>query len=110
MTKEIRQAVYQKYNGHCAYCGKEISYKDMQIDHFIPKAQGGVNNLPNLMPSCRICNHYKRDNSIEYFRECIATIPSKLAERQYIYKVGIAYGFFDSSPKSVQFYFETQQR
>lgn len=24
MTKETRQQVYNKYNGHCAYCGGEI--------------------------------------------------------------------------------------
>ena len=29
MNKNIRQAVYAKYNGHCAYCGCEIDYKDM---------------------------------------------------------------------------------
>lgn len=36
-TKAIRQAVYAKFGGKCAYCGREIAYKDMQVDHFIPK-------------------------------------------------------------------------
>ena len=31
MNKKTREAVYQKYNGHCAYCGKEIEYKDRVI-------------------------------------------------------------------------------
>ena len=35
----IRHAVYAKYNGHCAYCGCEIDYKDMQIDHIKPKCR-----------------------------------------------------------------------
>ena len=40
MNKNIRQAVYAKYNGHCAYCGCEIGYKDMQVDHIEPKCRG----------------------------------------------------------------------
>lgn len=106
MTKEIREAVYNKYNGRCAYCGREIAYEDMQVDHLISKVIGGADDLSNYMPSCRTCNHYKRDNSLEYFRKCISTIPCKLAERQYIYKVGMAYGFYDAEPKLVKFYFE----
>ena len=55
-----KKAIYNKYNGHCAYCGREIAYKDMQVDHIRPKHQGGywdeniwkdVNDENNLMPS-----------------------------------------------------------
>ena len=101
-----RQVVYAKYKGRCAYCGKEISIKDMQVDHMIPQRSGGTDDIANLMPSCRLCNHYKRANSIERFREAISTIPVKLDEREYIYKVGIAYGFFDNKQKEVKFWFE----
>lgn len=37
INKKIREVVYNKYNGHCAYCGKKIAYKDMQVDHFKPQ-------------------------------------------------------------------------
>lgn len=85
ISKSKREAVYRKYNGHCAYCGREISYKDMQVDHFQPlRAWGiedaGTDDLDNLMPSCRMCNHYKRANSLETFRRYIAEIPRKLRE------------------------------
>lgn len=36
ISKKVRQLVYDKCGGHCAYCGKEIAYKDMQVDHIIP--------------------------------------------------------------------------
>lgn len=29
----VREEVYSKYNGHCAYCGCRLEYKDMQVDH-----------------------------------------------------------------------------
>lgn len=28
-----RKKLYEKYNHRCAYCGCELEYKDMQIDH-----------------------------------------------------------------------------
>lgn len=59
--KEIRKAVHNKYNRHCAYCGTEIPIFNMQIDHLIPfefaeayAARGiDLNAIENLMPSCR---------------------------------------------------------
>ena len=33
IPKKIRQQVYDKYNGRCAYCGCKLEYKDMQVDH-----------------------------------------------------------------------------
>lgn len=36
MKKDIRKQIYDKYQGHCAYCGCELEYKDMQIDHITP--------------------------------------------------------------------------
>lgn len=36
IDKQKREAVYAKYDGHCAYCGEKIAYKDMQVDHFKP--------------------------------------------------------------------------
>ena len=110
ISKKTRETVYAKYDGRCAYCGREISYKDMQVDHFLPlRAWGiedaGTDDISNLMPSCRMCNHYKRANSLETFRRYIEEIPRKLHEN-YIYKVGLAYGYVSEKEKKVRFYFE----
>ena len=101
-----RQEIYQKYNGHCAYCGREIAFRDMQVDHLIPKANGGTDDMDNLMPSCRSCNHYKRAETLESFRRMIETIPVKLGKREYIFKVGMTYGFWNDKKRKVKFYFE----
>ena len=38
MNKKIREIVYQKYGGHCGYCGRELkTIRDMQVDHIEPK-------------------------------------------------------------------------
>ena len=110
-SKKVREAVYAKYNGHCAYCGKEIAHKDMQVDHFVAKrswSESGTDDLENLMPSCRMCNHYKRANSLEVFRTYIQEIPRKLRQN-YIYKVGIAYGNVVEREQPIVFYFEKME-
>lgn len=110
INKKIREVVYNKYNGHCAYCGKKIAYKDMQVDHFKPQRawddkDSGTDDILNLMPSCRMCNHYKRANTLETFRRYIAEIPRKLKDN-YIYKVGVVYGNIIENEKPIKFYFE----
>lgn len=113
ISKSKREAVYRKYGGHCAYCGREIAYKDMQVDHYRPLRswnvkEAGTDDLDNLMPACRMCNHYKRANSLETFRRYIEEIPRKLQDN-YIYKVGVAYGEVIGKEHPVKFYFEQQE-
>ena len=110
ISKQKRETVYAKYNGHCAYCGDPIAYKDMQVDHFKPlRAYNGddcsSDDLENLMPACRTCNHYKRANPLELFRRYIQEIPQKL-RKNYIYKVGLKYGNVIENEKPIKFYFE----
>ena len=107
--KEERLKVYSKYNGHCAYCGKELEYKDMQVDHLIPLegwSEHGTDDFENLMPSCRRCNHYKRANSLEGWRKMIEEIPQKLERDSYIYRVALDYELIKPEPHKVIFYFE----
>ena len=109
-SKKKREAVYAKYDGHCAYWGRAIDIKDMQVDHFLPLRplgieEAGTDDMSNLMPACRMCNHYKRANTMETFRRYIEEIPRKLREN-YIYKVGVAYGNVIEHEKPIKFYFE----
>ena len=115
--EEQRIKVWQKYNKHCAYCGKEIEYKDMQIDHKQPIAyapfphdkNSEVNSFGNLMPSCRRCNHYKRAKTLEGFRRLMKTLHERI-KNQYTAKVAIDYGIITVKPFDGIFYFEWRKR
>ena len=37
----------------------EITIKEMQADHVVPLHLGGADEISNLYPACRACNHYK---------------------------------------------------
>ena len=119
MKKSIRKEVHEKFDGHCAYCGKTILYEDMQVDHYIPKRSrefcldysgkdDPINNITNLMPACRRCNHYKRSYSVEDFRKLIRTLHERIM-KTYIAKVALDYGIITVNPHSGVFFFEKSE-
>jgi hypothetical protein len=103
-----RNKVLEKYNGHCGYCGNEITLSTMQIDHIIPKHIMGTNAAENLMPSCRLCNHYKRAETLERFRQLLITMKERL-EKVYIFRVAIKYRMIEWHGFDGLFYFEQQE-
>lgn len=105
MEKIDRQKVYEKFNGHCAYCGKEINLKEMQVDHIDPKIGGGTDNIENLYPSCRDCNNYKYHSSIELWRNYIENIYNEL-QKSAKWRVAEKFGIFERKNDKVEFYFE----
>lgn len=72
ISKMVRGNVYAKYNGHCAYCGCEISLQEMRVDHHIAyMGEGGEDSLDNYYPSCEVCNRVKSNMSIVGFKKAI---------------------------------------
>lgn len=62
IPKDVRKQVYQKYNGHCAYCGCKLEYKDMQVDHVKSVFYyNGTNDIDNLLPN-RIVKERSKNN------------------------------------------------
>lgn len=116
ISPEERENIYLKYNKHCAYCGIEIKYSEMEVDHLIPIYHFEMkpelqNKTPdcfeNLMPSCRSCNRYKDTYDIETFRKVVTSIPHKLRRDHKIFSIGERYGLVKTiSTEPVQFYFE----
>lgn len=106
----IRKIVYEKYNGHCAYCGKAIKYKDMQVDHINSVyMKGEDNDISNLTPACRSCNFYKGTMTVEGFRRQLGLIVGRL-EKVFIYRLARDYGLISEDKKDIRFYFEEKQK
>lgn len=110
IPKKIRQHVYAKCNGHCAYCGREIAYKDMQVDHIYPQYKGGSDDIDNLLPSCRACNFRKGTLSVEQFRREIKDQCDTLFERSFQARMSLAYGLIERVNKPIVFYFEKEKK
>ena len=118
LSSKVREAVYHKYDGHCAYCGKELTYKEFQVDHLVPVqrerfgkyTEEQLERFENYMPACRVCNHYKRAHSLDTFRRYIEEIPIKLDRDNYIYRIGKKYNLLEEHPRKIEFYFELVER
>lgn len=113
VAKIDRQAILTKTNGHCAYCGCELTLKTMQIDHVEPlirykgRNEGwGTDTMDNMLPSCRSCNHYKATMNLEMFRRAIEAWPEVLLRDSVTYRNALRYGLVESKPRKVRFYFE----
>jgi len=125
--KEERQFIFNKYNGHCAYCGCELK-KGWHADHLIPikrKLEWGkdkYNNsimvtskecerpefdtLENKMPSCPSCNIIKHSLDLESFRRNIEYYITSLNNNSNPYKFVKKYGLIEETNNKVIFYFE----
>lgn len=114
MNKKQRQQVYDKYNGHCAYCGKEIAYENMQVDHIKPKQRGwvynpnnvGTDEMDNYNPSCRACNFRKGILTIEQFRAELTRQCESIIKRSFQVRQSIDYGLLKVEMHPIVFYFE----
>ena len=56
IPKAIREAVFKRDNYCCVKCG---STKNLEVDHKVPLANGGTNEMANLQTHCRDCNRRK---------------------------------------------------
>lgn len=57
--KEIRKYIYDKADGRCELCGRKILLPEMTIDHVVPLAMGGRDEIENMQCVCRMCNQLK---------------------------------------------------
>lgn len=109
ISKKDRMLIYNKFDGHCAYCGIKIEYKDMQVDHIIPLegwSKQGSDTLDNMFPTCRSCNHYKRARTLEGWRRILEKTPQTLERDCYTYRQAVRFGTVTPTPKNIVFYFE----
>jgi len=62
---EVRQYLLDKWGRKCAYCGK--TGVSLQVEHIIPKSNGGTNKISNLTLACESCNQKKGANTVQEF-------------------------------------------
>lgn len=64
----VRQYVYERDNFTCQSCDRTQQQTQLTIDHIIPLAKGGTNDLSNLQTLCFACNRRKSDSHDPRFR------------------------------------------
>lgn len=60
---ELRSFILSRSGGKCVYCGAKAD----EIDHVIPRSNGGTNSTYNLVAACRSCNEKKSNLTLRDF-------------------------------------------
>lgn len=55
----LEELVINKYGSNCIYCGAELTWKNMGLDHKYSQHRGGTDKKKNLQIICQRCNRRK---------------------------------------------------
>ena len=83
LSYEQRLEIYNRANGKCVLCGKEIKINKMTIDHIIPLSMGGADEMSNMQCTCYACNQFKSNILPEQFEQKIADIFTYQTEKKH---------------------------
>lgn len=65
---EVRKYVFNRDKYQCQSCGQTNLETNLTIDHIIPLALGGHNDISNLQTLCFSCNQQKKHHLDPRFR------------------------------------------
>ncbi len=79
ISSSLRFQVLERDNFRCWCCGAAAPQTELQVDHIIPRAEGGTDSLNNLATLCQKCNRGKSD---KYFGDYVQLIITGELSRQ----------------------------
>ena len=74
MSVDVWRFIREMYDSRCYYCGKGGAR--LQMEHRIPLARGGNNDISNIVPACESCNRRKGIMTDDEFFKLLAHDPS----------------------------------
>jgi len=76
--QKLRSFIFSRSNGKCVYCGAKAT----EIDHVIPRSNGGTNSTYNLVATCRSCNEKKSNLTLKAFGKLVGKDFSKITSKK----------------------------
>jgi hypothetical protein len=65
ITKGLRFSVFARDGFTCRYCGRQADTVPLVVDHMVPVAAGGTNDIENLITACETCNQGKAAKTLD---------------------------------------------
>ena len=65
-SKNIGHILFGRQEGLCAGCRIQFPYRNLRLDHIVPRSRGGADNEHNLQLLCGACNSVKGDRVMAY--------------------------------------------
>ncbi len=66
--KEMMEILFGRQQGLCAGCQVAFPFHNYEIDHIVPVAKGGGDELPNRQLLCSRCNRIKGERDMAYLK------------------------------------------
>lgn len=82
LSKKTRFEVFKRDGFKCVYCGANPSGALLQVDHVVAVANGGSNDITNLVTSCQPCNLGKSATPLEDVPQPMADLAAAAKERE----------------------------
>lgn len=70
-----RSILYSRDRNMCAYCGDVLEFKNLTIDHVLPKSRKGKNTWVNCVTACKTCNMRKGNKTPEEAKMHLLYVP-----------------------------------
>jgi 5-methylcytosine-specific restriction endonuclease McrA len=74
-----RYNIFARDRNTCQYCGEKFSRSELNLDHVIPRSQGGTSIWENVVCSCHECNRRKGGKTPEQARMRLVAHPRRPA-------------------------------
>ncbi|NLO83054.1 MAG: HNH endonuclease [Clostridiales bacterium] len=86
--KSLKSYIYERDERKCRFCSKHLKYHQASLDHYLPKSQGGTNDVFNLILSCKNCNNTKKSSVPDDYEELMINL-FKIGVRDRVIKASL---------------------
>ena len=67
----MRNEIYSRDRHRCQFCLRSPDLAELTIDHLVPLALGGLDEITNYVTCCRSCNRAKADKPLDEFVQLV---------------------------------------
>lgn len=92
-AKEVkfnRRSIFERDSFVCQYCGERHAEENLNLDHVIPRHQGGKTSWENIVTSCICCNSRKANRMPHQAGMRLPKMPVKPRWRPFVSLAGDA--------------------
>lgn len=82
ISKKSRFEVFKRDGFTCQYCGAHPPAVILHVDHINPVANGGGNDMDNLITACDSCNQGKSDRLLADIPQSLQDKAAQIVERE----------------------------
>ncbi|MBL9038070.1 MAG: HNH endonuclease, partial [Archangium sp.] len=72
-----RLNIYARDDDTCQYCGRQLRRSDLNLDHVVPRSQGGTTCWENVVCACIECNLRKGGRTPEKAQMKLLHVPTR---------------------------------